>query len=65
MKNYKEAADNYSLEQNQVSSYNACMLKVVDIGVFVAAPDYGELIKVHPPTCRFWRTWPIGTCRTS
>jgi len=38
---YKEAADNFSLEQNQSSSYNTCMLKVVDIGVFVAAPDYG------------------------
>jgi outer membrane protein assembly factor BamD (BamD/ComL family) len=47
MKYYKEAADNYSLEQNQSSSYNTCMLKVVDIGVFAAAPDYGELIKVQ------------------
>lgn len=46
MKNYRDAADNYSLEQNQASSYNTCMLKVVDIGVFCAAPDYGELIKV-------------------
>lgn len=53
MTNYKSAADNYSLEQNQVSSINTCMLKVVDIGVFVAAPDYGELIKVLHNTFRF------------
>lgn len=46
MKSYKEAADNYSLEQNQTSNYNSCMLKVVDIGVMVAIPDFGELIKV-------------------
>lgn len=46
MKSYKEAADNYSLEQNQTSNYNSCMLKVVDIGVMVAVPDFGELIKV-------------------
>jgi hypothetical protein len=41
------------------------MLKVVDIGVFAAAPDYGELIKVHPPTCRSWRPSLTNTCRTS
>ena len=41
MNKYREAADNYSLEQNQVSNYNTCMLKVVDLGVLVAAPDYG------------------------
>lgn len=46
IKYYKDAADNYSLEQNQASSYNTCMLKVVDIGVLAAAPDYGELIKI-------------------
>lgn len=46
MKSYKEAADNYSLEQNQTSNYNSCMLKVVDIGVMVAVPDFGELIKI-------------------
>ena len=23
------------------------MLKVVDIGIYVAAPDYGQMIKVH------------------
>jgi hypothetical protein len=40
------AADHFSLEQNQVSSYNTCVLKVVDIGIYAAAPDYGELIKV-------------------
>lgn len=65
MKYYKDAADNYSLEQNQASSYNTCMLKVVDIGVYVAAPDYGELIKVKNVKCRSWRRWQISTCRTN
>lgn len=65
IKNYKDAAENYSLEQNQASSYNTCMLKVVDIGVFAAAPDYGELIKVRPPPRRSWRPSPTSTCRTS
>lgn len=65
MKYYRDAADNYSLEQNQASSYNTCMLKVVDIGVFCAAPDYGELIKVIMKPCRFWRALLISTCRTS
>lgn len=46
MKNYREAADNYSLEQNNVSNYNSCMLKIVDIGIYQPAPDYGQLIKV-------------------
>lgn len=46
MKNYQQAADNYSLEQNQTSNYNACLLKIVDIGIYSAAPDYGQLIKV-------------------
>jgi len=46
MRFYREAADNYSLEQNQSSNYNSCMLKIVDIGIYVAAPDYGQMIKV-------------------
>lgn len=46
MKYYREAAENFSLEQNQTSSYNACMLKIVDIGIHAAPIDYAELIKV-------------------
>lgn len=46
MKQYKEAADNYGLEQNNTSNTNTCLLKVVDIGLFVAAPDYAEMIKI-------------------
>lgn len=65
IKYYKDAADNYSLEQNQSSSYNTCMLKVVDIGVLAAAPDYGELIKVTSPLCRFWKMWLTSTCKTN
>ena len=57
MKSYKEAADNYSLEQNQTSNYNSCMLKVVDIGVMVAVPDFGELIKVN-----IWVIVDFGEC---
>lgn len=53
MKNYKEAADNYSLEQHNTSNYNSSMLKIVDIGIYVAAPDYGELIKVKVNSSRF------------
>ncbi len=52
MKQYKEAADNYGLEQNNTSNTNTCLLKVVDIGLFVAAPDYAEMIKVNSKTCR-------------
>ncbi len=40
MKFYKQAADNYSLEQNRSSDYNTCMLKVVDIGIYQAQVDY-------------------------
>ena len=43
---YREAAENYSLEQNRSSDYNTCMLKVVDIGIYQAVPDYAELIKI-------------------
>ena len=43
---YKEAADNFSLEQNQSSSMNTCLLKIVDIGILMAAPDYAQMIKV-------------------
>lgn len=46
MKMYKQAADNYSIEPNNNSNMNTCLLKVVDIGLFVAAPDYGEMIKI-------------------
>ena len=46
MKYYREASENYSLEQNNTSNTNATMLKIVDIGIYVAAPDYGELILV-------------------
>ena len=31
---YSEAAENYSLEQNRTSDYNACMLKIVEIGIY-------------------------------
>lgn len=65
MKYYKEAADNYSLEQHNNSNTNSSMLKVVDIGIYVAAPDYGELIKVTIRRFRFSRTSPISTCRTN
>ena len=47
MKYYREAAEHYSLEQHNTSNYNSSMLKIVDIGIYVAAPDYGEMIKVH------------------
>lgn len=43
---YREAAENYSLEQNRSSDYNTCMLKIVDIGIYQAVPDYAELIKI-------------------
>ena len=46
MKYYREAAEHYSLEQHNNSNYNSSMLKIVDIGIYVAAPDYGEMIKV-------------------
>ena len=46
MRFYKEAADNYGLEPNNSSNTNTCLLKVVDIGLFAAAPDYAEMIKV-------------------
>lgn len=41
------------------------MLKVVDIGIYVAAPDYGELIKVQTDSLRFWKMLLISTCKTS
>ena len=53
MKYYKEAAQNYSLEQHNGSNTNSSMLKVVDIGIYMAAPDYGELIKVDYDSLRF------------
>ena len=43
---YREAAEKYSLEQNRSSDYNTCMLKIVDIGIYQAVPDYAELIKI-------------------
>ena len=46
MKRYKEAAENYSLEQNRSSDYNTWMLKVVDIGIYQAVVEYAELIKI-------------------
>lgn len=46
MKMYQDAADSFSLEPNNNSNTNACLLKVVDIGLFVAAPDFGEMIKI-------------------
>ncbi len=46
IKYYREAAENYSLEQNRSSDYNTCMLKVVDIGIYQAVVDYAELIKI-------------------
>ncbi len=49
MKYYREAADNYSTEPHQNSSYNECLLKIVDIGVYSKDVDYAELIKVHVP----------------
>jgi hypothetical protein len=42
---YAEAAENYSLEANRSSDYNACMLKMVDIGIYQVDVDYGKLIK--------------------
>jgi hypothetical protein len=65
MKYYREAADNYSLEQHNNSNVNSSMLKVVDIGIYVAAPDYGEMIKVRRKIGRFLKTPPIATCRAS
>ena len=47
-KNYQQAADNFSLEQNQSASMNTCLLKIVDIGILMAAPDYALMIKVPP-----------------
>ncbi len=41
------------------------MLKIVDIGIYAAAPDYGELIKVHAVPLRFWKMWLTATCRAS
>jgi|JI10StandDraft_1071094.scaffolds.fasta_scaffold796569_1 alpha-soluble NSF attachment protein len=46
MKIYQDAADSFSLEPNNTSNTNACLLKVVDIGLFVAAPDFGAMIKI-------------------
>lgn len=65
MRYYKEAAENYSLEQHNNSNYNTSMLKVVDIGVYVAAPDYGEMIKVPPFLCRFSKTSPTAICQAN
>ena len=65
MKYYKEAAEHYSLEQHNTSNYNSSMLKVVDIGIYVAAPDYGEMIKVGLIISRSWKPLPIGICRAN
>ena len=65
MRSYKDAADNYSLEQHNTSNYNTSMLKIVDIGIYVAAPDYGELIKVVQILLRFWKILLIDICRAS
>lgn len=43
---YREAADNYSLEQNRSIDFNSCMLKIVDIGIDQVSPNYAELIKI-------------------
>ena len=42
---YSEAAENYSLEPNRSSDYNACMLKIVEIGIYQIHVDYPKLIK--------------------
>lgn len=65
MKQYKQAADNYSVEPNNNSNMNTCLLKVVDIGLFVAAPDYAEMIKVRPSLARFWKLLLTSTCKVS
>ena len=65
MRYYKEAADNYSLEQHNTSNFNSCMLKVVDIGIYVAAPDFGELIKVGILLVRSLRILLTATCRAN
>lgn len=65
MKNYKEAAENYSLEQNNTSNYSSCMLKVVDIGIYCAAPDYGEMIKVTVDLSRSSKVLQTGTCKAN
>ena len=63
-KYYREAAENFSLEANQSTSYNSCMLKIVDIGIFAAAVEYGELIKVWLIyLCRSCKALQIDTCR--
>ena len=62
-KYYKEAADNFSLDQHQASSMNNALLKIVDIGIMMAAPDYGELIKVPPTLDRSSSQWPSAICR--
>jgi len=39
------------------------MLKVVDIGIFAAAPDYGELIKVFILLLRSLKLLLINICK--
>lgn len=46
MKMYQDAAESFSLEPNNTSNTNTCLMKVVDLGLFVAAPDFGEMIKI-------------------
>lgn len=65
MRKYKEAADNYSLEPNNNSNMNTCLLKVVDIGLFVAAPDYAEMIKVVNSRSRSSKPLQIDTCKAN
>lgn len=43
---YRQAAQNYSLEQNRSCDYNSCMLKIVDIGIYQTSIDYAELIHI-------------------
>jgi len=43
---YQEAADNYQAEKDNVSSYNACMLKVTELAIYQPEIDYAGTIKI-------------------
>ena len=43
---FQEAADNYQAEKDNVSNYNSCMLKIVDLAIYLPEVDYGATIKI-------------------
>ena len=45
-KYFMEAADNYQAEKDNVSNYNNCMLKVVDLAIYLPEVDYSATIKI-------------------